>query len=77
MFLLFAYSNVSLSFCIPILLGMIIGLMFRSSCGVSVSSLALSFRFVFLVSLVRGLLGGCSSACLAEPSGCLAEPFGN
>ena len=76
-FLLFASSNVSLSFCIPILLGMIKGLMFSSSRGVSVSSRALSFRFVFLVSLVRGLLGGCSSACLAEPSGCLAEPRGN
>ena len=45
-FLLFASSNVSLSFCIPILLGMIKGLMFSSSRGVSVSSRALSFRFV-------------------------------
>ena len=46
-FLLFASSHVSLSFCIPILLGMIKGLMFSSSRGVSVSSRALSFRFVF------------------------------
>ena len=44
--LLFASSNVSLSLCIPILLGMIKGLMFSSSRGVSVSSRALSFRFV-------------------------------
>ena len=47
MFLLFASSNVSPSFCIPILLGMIKGLMLSSSCGVSVSSLELSFRLSF------------------------------
>ena len=45
-FLVLASSNVSLNFCIPILLGMIKGLMFSSSRGVSVSSRALSFRFV-------------------------------
>ena len=50
--LVFASSNVSLNFCIPILLGMIIGLMFSSSRGLSVSSLALSFRAVFLVWFV-------------------------
>ena len=77
-FSLLASSNVSLNFCIPILLGMIKGLMFSSSRGVSVSSLALSFRLVFLVSLVRGFfLVVSSSGCLAEPSGCLAEPCGN
>ena len=51
MFLLFASSNVSRSFCIPILLGMIKGLIFSSSRGVSVSSLELSFKVVFFVSV--------------------------
>ena len=71
MFLLFASSNVSRSFCILILLGMIKGLIFSSSRGVSVSSLELSFKVVFFVSLVRGFLCVCSScsACLAEPRG--------
>ena len=54
--LLPASSKVSLSFCIPILLGIIKGCRFCSDLGEAASALALSFKCVFLVIL---LLGGC------------------
>lgn len=67
--LLYASSKVSRSLCIPILLGIIKGLVFSSSRSTFLSSLALSFKFVFLVNLVLGLLGVSSSCC-----GCCALP---
>ena len=59
--LLLASSKVSLSFCIPILLGIIIGCRFCSGLGVEASALALSFKCVFLVILLLGGAGRSSS----------------
>ena len=64
-FLLLASSNISLSFCIPILLGMMAGLMFCSSLVSLASALELSFKLVFFVlrRFGAGLVSSCCGCC--------------